>query len=444
MVDSPETRYAKTPDGLSLAYQALGEGPPDILFYPPSGCIEVIWDEPSYAGALHRLADIGRLILYDGRGIGASDPLPGATPTPVSWIEDMPVVLDEVGSSSCSVIALGASGFIGILFAALHPGRTDSLVLVDTYARGRQGEGYPYGPTPEASDAVFQAIEAGWGRGVMARVFAPTRAADDSFRRWHARYERATVSPGTLRRILEWSRDFDVRAYLSTIHVPTLVLHAAQSYLPLEVGRYLADNIDGAAFRAFPGADVFPFNSESAEVVGEIEEFITGRPSASRPERALATVLFTDIVRSTEQAASLGDKRWADLLDRHDQLIQRELERYRGRKVNPTGDGVLATFDSPSRAVRCAQAICRSMPSLGLEVRAGVHTGEVELRGEDVAGIAVHIGQRVSALASPGEVVTSSTVADLVVGSDLQFDPRGEHHLKGIEGTWRIFVARAD
>jgi len=442
-MDVPETHYARTPDGINIAYQALGEGPRDILFAPSETCIDVMWDEPSFAHALHRLARLGRLICLDFRGFGGSDPVPlAALPTPELWMDDARVVLDAVGSTTAHVVATGGSGFIGMLFAATYPERTESLVLIDAAARTIWAEDYPGVPV-ELVDAYIRWVEGEWGTGAVTAAIAPSRAGDAAFRRWAGRFERGSHSRSFTSVLLSWLANLDLRAVLPAIRVPTLVLHreASQVRMPAS-SQYLADHIVGARLASVSGTDSTFFTEEADAFLDHIEEFVTGVPPVREPDRALATVLFTDIVASTEHATRLGDQRWRQLLDQHDDIAARELDRHRGRKVNPTGDGMLATFDGPARAVRCAQAIVAAVRPLGIEVRAGVHTGEVELRGDDIGGIAVHIGQRVSALAGPGEVLVSRTVTDLVAGSGLEFEERGEHELKGVPGKWAIYAVR--
>lgn len=442
-VEQPETRYAKTDDGLSIAYQTLGDGPTDIVLVPFLNCVDLMWEEPSFAHALKRLGRIGRLICFDPRGFGASDAVPlGAMPTPEAWIDDVRVVLDAVGSTTSNLVGHGSSGSVfGILFAATYPERTNALVLIEGTARVLRGEDYPRGVPPEVAEKFVQWTEQGWGTGANVAAWAPSRAGDDTFCRWLGRYERGSMSPGTYGVSQRWYFNLDLRSVPPTIRVPTLVLHReADQMVRLDHGRYLAEHILGARLVVVPGTDYWFFTQGVDEIVDHIEEFITGAPPVRETDRALATVLFTDIVGSTDHATRLGDKRWTDLLNRHDELVSRELERHRGRKVNPTGDGTLGTFDGPARAVRCAQAICSAVRPLGIEVRAGLHTGEVELRGDDIGGIAVHIGQRVSALAGPGEVLVSRTVTDLVAGSGLKFEERGEHELKGVPGKWAIYT----
>lgn len=446
MVEIPETLYVKNPEGFSIAYQTVGEGATDLLFLPALPSIEVIWDEPSYAHVLSRLASMGRLISLETRGVGSSDPLPlDALPTPEKWVEDFVVVLDAVGSERATVIAQFTMGPMAMMFAAIHPERINRLVLIDTFARARWAEDYKIGVSPELLEATRQALVAGWGTGVLARPFAPSRADDAQFRRWFGRYERTTLAPATFDAMARWDSEMDVRSILSAISCPTLVLNRRSALLdlddPLAHGRYLAERIPSAHLVGLEAIDGFQFSLEAGdEAVDLIEEFITGAPPVRDTHRAFATVLFTDIVSSTEHASRLGDLAWTRLLNQHDAIVVRELDRHRGRRVNPTGDGILATFDGPTRGVRCALAIVEALQVLGIEVRAGLHAGEVERRGDDIGGIAVHIGQRISSLAGPGEVLVSRTVTDLVVGSGLRFEDRGEHELKGVSEPWQLFA----
>jgi class 3 adenylate cyclase len=405
-------------------------------------CVDAMWEDPHFALVLRRLAALGRVICFDWRGHGASDPVPlGALPTIDAWSDDARVVLDAVGSRSATLIGVnvGASP-MAIFLAAAFPERTDALVLVNGMARSLRADDYQFGQTDEAVTAVLGLYEDRWGTGEVGARLVPSRADDESFRGWHARYERLAMSPSTVRALLGWALQLDVRDVLHLVRVPTLVLHAERTLAwPIEHSRYLADRIEGARLAILPGGDVTLYGKDSEAALDHIEEFLTGGHPVHDHDRVLATVLFTDIVRSTEHAGKMGDRRWAQLLNEHDALVIRELQRYRGRKVNTTGDGFLATFDGPARAVRCALAICEGVRPLGIEVRVGLHTGEVELRGNDIGGIAVHIGQRVSGLASAGKVLVSATVKDLVAGSGIQFADHGEHDLKGVPGTWRLF-----
>jgi class 3 adenylate cyclase len=442
VADTPETRYVTAAGDVRIAYQVIGDGPTDIVLLPTVGCIDLMWDEPSFVYALNRLARIGRLICLDYRGSGASDNIPfGAEPTAELWMEDIGAVMDEVGSERATVIVNVPSGFMALLFAAMYPDRTRALILINSSACWLKDADYPFGGTPADLDAFVALVHQTWGKGAFADIYAPSRVADLGFRRWAGRYERLSWSPSMVPAIVRWFRNFDMRPILPAIRVPTLVLHReANRVSPLDAGRYLAEHIAGAKLKVLPGADTWFFTERADVLLDEIEEFITGVRPASVHDRVLATVLFTDVVGSTDHASRLGDATWTGLLDEHDVLIRQELERHRGRRVHPTGDGILATFDGPARAIRCAQAICEAVRSLGIEVRAGLHTGEVELRGEDIGGIAVHIGQRVSALAKPSEVLVSSTVKDLVTGSGIEFQDRGEHQLKGVRGPWRLYA----
>jgi class 3 adenylate cyclase/pimeloyl-ACP methyl ester carboxylesterase len=440
---APQTRFARTDEGFSLAYQTVGVGPPDIVLIPSLTGIDAVWDEPSYAAFLEHLATLGRLILFDVRGFGASDPVPaGALPTPEEWMGDTRAVLAAVGSETCHLIAHGASCFIGMLFAAQYPGRTKSLVLVEATARLREDRDYPIGVSAEALERFLKWNDATWGTEDSVNVHAPSKVGDQAFRRWLARFERISMSRSANAAQTRWATMLDMRAVLPSIHTPTLVLSRRDCLMiPSAQGRFLADAIAGARYVEVPGRDYWFFTEHAHQILDHIGEFVTGHRLVSQPDRALTTVMFTDIVDSTRRAVRMGDHQWARVLDHHDAIADSELKRHGGRKVNPTGDGLLATFDGPARAVRCALAICEAMGELGIELRAGVHTGEVELRGDDIGGVAVHIGQRVSALAPPGDVYVSRTVADLVLGSDLTLEPRGEHELKGIPGTWALFAA---
>jgi class 3 adenylate cyclase/pimeloyl-ACP methyl ester carboxylesterase len=440
---APDTRYAKNDDGLAIAYQTVGEGPTDIVFLPVFGCIDQHWDDPEYTHLLSRLADIGRLILLDARGIGASDPVPlGGLPTPERWVDDLHVVLDAVESENAAVVAAGMFGIMGMVFAATFPERTKALVLIDSYARWLRADDYPGPGTSEGIESIVDIFRQTWGTGISTLMSIPSRADDPAFRRWVARAERLTASPAELAAYWTWGLSLDVREILPVIQAPTLVVHNDPATVTtIELSQYLASNIGGARLLSFKRRDSYLFSRvEGDRLIDHIEEFVTGAPPLPDPGRSLSTVLFTDIVGSTEHAVRLGDKRWSDLLGRHDQILDAELARHRGRKVLPTGDGLLATFDGPERAIRCAKDICGAVRRLDLEIRAGVHTGEVLHRGQSIDGIAVHIGQRVTAMARSGEVLVSSTVRNLVTGSDLRFVDRGFHELKGMPEAWQLFA----
>jgi class 3 adenylate cyclase len=443
VVELARTHYASDGEGLSIAYQTLGSGPPDIVLIPALSAVDLMWDEPSYASVLRQLAALGRLIMFDFRGMGASDPVPlGALPTPEAWMEDITVVLDAVGSTECHLVGNGNASSLAILFAAMYPARTKTLNLINPTARVAEDQSYPCGIPVDALEHFLTWSERTWGTEAAVAVHFPSRVDDEAFTRWFGRFQRASMSPSEAAASVRWSTALDMRAILPAVHAPTLVMSRRDCLMVSpQQGRYVADNIRGARFIEIPGRDYWFFSEYTEQVLDHISEIVTGHRVSQDHERALMTVMFTDIVGSTETVARLGDRRWAQLLDQHDAIASLELERHRGRKVNPTGDGLLATFDGPARAVRCALAIRDAVRELGLQVRAGVHTGEVELRGDDVGGIAVHIGQRVSALAPPGEVFASRTVADLLLGSGIVLDDRGERTLKGIPGRWRIFAA---
>jgi class 3 adenylate cyclase len=437
----PETEYVLAADDARIAYQVLGSGPTDIVLLPTAGCIDLMWDEPSFAYALNRLAGVGRLICLDYRGSGASDNIPaGATPTAESWMEDIRAVLAAIGSEQATLIVNVPSGFMALLFAATYPDQTRGLVLINSSACWLKDEDYRFGGTEEDLASLIALAQQRWGKGAFADIYAPSRIGDVGFRQWSARNERLSWSPSMVGPIMRWFRTFDMRPILPAIRVPTLVLHRQDNQVSrLAAGQYLADHIANARLKVLSGTDTWFFTQDVDDMLDEVEEFITGARPVVVHDRVLATVLFTDIVGSTEHASRLGDAKWTRLLDEHDTVVGRELERFRGERVNPTGDGILATFDGPARAIRCAQAISEAVQGLGLKIRAGLHTGEIELRENDIGGIAVHIGQRVSALARPGETLVSSTVRDLVIGSGIEFAERGACDLKGVPGSWRLF-----
>jgi class 3 adenylate cyclase len=440
---TPETRYARLGD-LHLAYQVLGSGPPDILLLDQwFSHMEAQWDVSPLATFRERLASFGRLIMFDKRGTGLSDPVPTSTlPTVEAWMDDVPAVLDAVGSERAHVITNIGGGIMAVTFAAAHPQRVSSLILVDCFARFQVAPDFPIGAPPEAvPEALAQAEDT--GRGVTIDLFAPSLAGDDRLRRAWSRYERQAASPGSTVAIVRLIYESDVRSVLQAIRLPTLVIHRADARgFRVEHGRYLAEHIEGAKYVELPGIDNLIWAGDQDAMVAEIQDFVTGVRPAPTPNRVLATVLFTDIVGSTRLAAELGDARWHALLGEHDRVARAQLERFAGSEVKTVGDGFLATFDGPARAIRCAVAIRDALAELGLEIRAGLHTGEIEVRADDIAGLAVHIGARISALAQGGDVLVSSTVKDLVVGSGLAFEDRGSHELKGVPDEWRVFAVR--
>ena len=444
-VDVPETRYARD-GGYHIAYQTLGEGPPDIVFLVWFSHLEAHWDIPPWAAVLRRMTPMGRVIRLDQRGTGLSDPVPlQSLPTLEEWMDDLRVVLDAVGSEQATIIAPGESGAMAMLFASTYPERTSALVLLNCYARLARAPDYPFGMPERVIQGTVEWAEKNWGTGGQIDWWAPTHSGDSEMRELVAKFERQAASPGTAAAMRRMLVDLDVRPVLPSIQAPTLVLHHADNrYVRVGHGRYLAEHIPGARYVELPGADWVPFNArERDEIFDEVEEFLTGVRPAPQADRVLATVMFTDVVESTKHAAEQGDQAWREMLERHRELVRRQLKRHRGREVGTTGDGFLATFDGPARAIHCAGAIIQGSRAIGVEIRAGLHTGEVELMGDDVGGIAVHIGARVSSLADSGQVLVSSTVRDLVAGSGIVFEDRGEHALKGVPGEWRLFAVRS-
>jgi class 3 adenylate cyclase/pimeloyl-ACP methyl ester carboxylesterase len=444
MVAVPEVRYAKNGD-LHIAYQVLGDGPFDLVFVAgfTSHC-EHQWEEPALARSLERLASFSRLIWFDKRGTGLSDPVLDANQfTLEQRMEDMHAVLDAVGSERAAILGASEGGAMSALFAATYPRRVSGLVLYASWARTFRAPDYPIGPPQEMFQSFVDMGLDGWGKAVVLPTVAPSVADDLRIQNWWAQWERLSASPGVAARLLEVAFEIDIRAILPAIRVPALVIHrSGDRFAPVDHGRYLAQHIPGARYVELEGLDHPHFIGDSDAVIDEVESFLTGHRAEGPAERVLATVLFTDIAGSTEHAARLGDRRWRDLIEAHHRLIRRELDRFHGREVNTAGDGFLATFDGPARAVRCAQAICEGVRRLGLEVRAGVHTGEIEVGlGDNVGGIAVHIGARIAALAEGGQVLTSRTVRDLVAGSGLGFEFRGTHHLKGVPDDWDVYQA---
>ena len=430
-----ETRYALNGD-LRVAYRASGEGPCDIVFVPNwFTCCEVIPELPSIQGWLEAMTSLGRVIFFDQPGTGVSDPVtPGALPTLEQWGDSITAVLDDLGSREAVLVAIDGAFATAALFAATHPSRTTALVALEVYADPIN----PDGPTPEE---FFDAMLGLWGTGEFERELNPDMPWNEEIRATWARMERLTASPATVAGMLLLLSELDVRAVLPTIRVPILVVqHTDDPLIPPAMGKYVADHISGAKYVELPGRNLYHFVEPWRESFQEIAEFLTGEQAEVADDRVLATVLFTDIVDSTRRASEMGDRDWHALLDAHDAVVRSQLARFRGREVNTSGDGFLAMFDGPQRAIRCAMAIRDAVQALGIEVRAGLHTGECEVRGDDIGGIAVHIGARVSALAGPNDVLVSSTLRDLVIGSGLDFEDRGAHELKGVPGEWHLFA----
>jgi class 3 adenylate cyclase/alpha-beta hydrolase superfamily lysophospholipase len=441
-MEPPETRYVSVGDA-EVAYQVIGESPRDILFCNAlGGHVDLLWQLRPSAEFLTELSALGRVLHMDRRGCGASDTIPlGAIPTWEALAEDMTAVLDAVGSKHTDVVGVHEVGPIAVLFAAMHPERVRSLILINTAARYLEADDYPIGVPLADFDALIELFAATWGSEDNAELTNPGRVHDREFIKAVARMGRASATPQTAAAQFRYFlSSMDVRPFLPLVQCPTLVLHASETpFIPLALGQYLADKIPDATLIAMPGGDLAP--PYGPDAVLDIGEFLTGERPASRVERVLTTILFTDIVGSTETAASLGDARWRAVLDAHDHAVREQLRRFGGRAVKHTGDGFLISFDGPARGIRCAKAISEAAESIGIEVRAGLHTGECEVRGDDLGGMAVHIAARVNALATPREVLVTATVKDLVMGSGLEFTERGEHTLKGVPESWVLFSA---
>ena len=444
MTAPPETRYARN-GTIHLAYQVLGSGPPNLLVVQsgPNSHVDWNWMEPSLARFIRRLASFSRVIMYDNRGVGLSDPVPGgAAPTMDEQVDDIRAILGETGCEQAVLAGNLAGCAPALVFAATHPDRVDSLILLGGYARLRADAGYPQGLDQADIDLIAEAILDTWGSGADLDLIAPTVAGDDNFRRWYAQVQRMSASPATAVAMARQWFEVDVRSVLPTIQVPTLVMGRATSVIfPVQHTRYLAEHIAGAKYLEFPEADMLYFTGGADQVLDAVEEFVTGMRPLPSPDRFLGTVLFLDVAGSTQLAAEIGDSRFRELIDGFHQLVRRQLDRYQGRLVDTAGDGALALFDSPARAIVCAEAVRDGVRALGLQVRAGVHTGEMEHGpGGTIRGIAVHTGARVAALAGPGEIMVSRTIRDLVAGAPIRLDSRGEHQLKGVPGSWEVFA----
>ena len=439
----PETRYSKSADGVHIAYQVLGDADLDLVLSPGFvSHLEHSWEDPSMARFLRRLASFSRLIVFDKRGTGMSDRAPDDRPGLLEdRVNDIATLMDTVGSERAAIMGLSETGAVALLFAATYPARTRAAVVCGSFAgEGDTGPTYPWAPDPEAAQRLEE-LERNWGRGVLyLEKFAPSLVGDKRYEDWFAKLERLAVSPGAAVALVRMMWQMDVRDILPTIRVPTLVLHKRDDkVVPIEEGRFIAEHVPGAKLVELPGADHWPWIGHE-EAVEEIQEFLTGMRDSAEPDRALVTVLFIDIVDSTKRAAQLGDRRWADLLASFYAVVRRELDRYRGQEVDTAGDGFFVTFDGPARAIRCATALVDTVEGLGLQIRIGIHTGECERMADKVGGLGVVIGARVGSLAGPGEILVSRTVQDLVVGSDVRFQQRGKHELKGVPGKWGLYA----
>jgi pimeloyl-ACP methyl ester carboxylesterase len=441
-VERPRTCYAKSGD-ISIAYQVTGNGPLDLIVVPGwLSNVDMHWQILGYEEWVARMTSFCRLIVFDKRGSGLSDRDVGES-TLEERMDDLRAVLDAAGSERAAVLGFSEGGSLATLFAASYPERIHALILFGTFPRMLAAPDYPEGECTSVpfSDMV-RIADREWGEGKTLARISPSLAHAPAAVEFMGRFERASLSPRAARASLKWISEIDVRRIACNLHVPTLVMHRANDQLiPAVAGRWLGNNIPGARFVELPGNDHAPWHGDVQLVVDEVEEFLTGSRGRAEVDRVLATVLFTDIVGSTERAVDLGDRRWQEILRRHHSLVRDQLHRYRGVEQDTAGDGFFATFDGPARAVRCAQHICQAVRDLGVDVRAGVHTGECERTGEKLSGIAVHIGARVLAQAQPGEVLVSSTVRDLVAGSGLTFSERGVHRLKGVPGEWKLYAA---
>jgi pimeloyl-ACP methyl ester carboxylesterase len=451
----PKTSYARNGD-VNIAYQVVGDGPLDLLFIPPFvSHLDLYWAAPETAAFFSRLASFSRLILFDKRGTGLSDPVSGVA-TLEERMEDVHAVLNACASQRTALFGLSEGGPMSLLFAATYPERTTALITFGSFAKllpgpqyfSERGEGLSYAEDVreqfervwEQNRAFTDALENHWGEGRALALYVPSIAGDANARKMLGMFERAAASPAMALALLQFNTEIDVTQILRAIGVPTLVLHRTDDLVPVEYGRYLADHVPDARFVELAGSDHMPWVGDSDAVLDQVEQFLTGGRRGAEPDRVLATVLFTDIAGSTLRAAELGDRRWSELLEAHHARVRALISRYGGREVDTAGDGFLATFDGPTRAIRCAEEITAAVQTIGLEVRAGVHTGEIVLAGDDVRGIAVHVGARIAALAGAGEVLVSSTVRDLVAGSGLRFDDRGFHSLKGLTGEWQLLA----
>jgi class 3 adenylate cyclase/pimeloyl-ACP methyl ester carboxylesterase len=441
----PETRYAAGEGGY-VAYQVFGEGPLSLVFIPSwAQNLDVMWEEPSLARYLERLASFSRVICFDKRGSGVSDPVPlAALPTLEQWMDDARVAMDAAGVERAALLGDTEGGPMAIMFAATFPERVSALVLVNSFARWRRADDYPIGMPEPTVKKLIDRYRQNWGVTAEALdLVAPSVAHDQRFRRWYTRYQRLAMPRGAATTMYSWVTELDVRSALPAVRVPTLVLHrTGNRHHRVAFGRYIAEHIPDATYIELPGADSSPFHAGDFDpLVGEVEQFLTGARTAPGLERMLATIVFTDIVGSTAIAADRGDAAWLDLQRRHNEIVRAHLKSYRGREISFTGDGFMATFDGPARAVTFAVRLVQALADEGITIRAGVHTGEVEVTGDHLSGLAVHIASRVMAAAQDGGVLASGTVRDLVVGSGIEFAERGMHELRGVPGTWPLYEA---
>jgi pimeloyl-ACP methyl ester carboxylesterase len=437
----PQTRYAKSGE-VHIAYQTMGNGPIDIIFVPGwISHVDLQWEQPAVASFLERLASFSRLIVFDKRGTGLSDRIPDKDlPALEQRMDDVRAVMDAVASERAVVVGYSEGGPMAALFAATYPDRTTALILYGSYARWSRDADYPWALSVEEHESAMRMLEQHWGTAVGLKTFAPSVANDETAMAAWAKYLRAAASPSAAMSLYRMNIQIDIRSVLPAIRVPTLVLHRSGDRLvDVGNGRYLAKHIPGARYVELPGVDHLFFIGDVKRLEAEIEEFLTGARAPVEEDTVLATVLFVDIVESTQKASTLGDLEWRRLLDRFMQRVEMQVKHFRGRVIDTAGDGVFASFDGPARAIRCARDIRAEASALGLRVRAGLHTGECQIMGDKMAGIAIHVGARVAGHALPDEILVSETVKSLTAGSGLRFDDRGQHALKGIEGDVRLY-----
>jgi pimeloyl-ACP methyl ester carboxylesterase len=438
---TPTIQYAKNGD-VHIAYQVVGEGPPDLVYITGAvGNLRLWWEEPSCRRFLARPASFSRVILFDKRGMGLSDR--GNFGTLEDRMDDMRAILDAIGSERAAFFGLSEGGPLAVLFAATYPERTQALILYGAEVKEETTPDWPWGDgTREEFEESMATVLDRWADGsTYTNFFAPSAAEDERLQDWWRRLKMESFGPGDAIAYMRLSFDIDIRSVLPALNVPTLVMHCEEDrVVHVENGRYLAEHIPGARYVELPGGEHVPWGPGGERIVPEMQEFLTGVRKEPEPDRVLATVLFTDIVDSTRRAVELGDRRWRDLLETHHQTVRHQLARFRGRELDTAGDGIFATFDGPARGIQCARSIVDSVKTIGLGVRAGLHTGECELVGDTLGGIAVHIGARVASQAGAGEVLVSRTVHDLVAGSGIEFSDRGLTELKGVPGEWQLFA----
>jgi class 3 adenylate cyclase len=441
MTEAPVTHYTRSADGTNLAYQVSGAGPLDVVLMLSGIPIDLASEDPGLVRLRKRLAGFSRSVWFDARGRGASEGEPRDAIIEEVFAADLAAVLDAAGFERPALVMAGEGGGLAIHFAVKHPERVSALVLVNSCAYYVQENEYPWGAPPETLDHLEARLKANWGRSAPVEFLAPSRIGDERFKAWFTRTQRVDMGPDQVAAIVRAAFERDVRDLLPSVPCPTLVLHRqGDRYIVLGAGRYLAEHIPDAKFVVLPGDDHIPFVGDTDALVDEMEEFLTGARSGAEGDVVLAAVLFTDIVDSTEYQARVGAREWSRLTDHHDAMVRAALARHRGHEVKTTGDGFLATFETTGRALRCAADVVAGAKDIGLDLRAGVHTGEVEVREDDIAGLAVNIAKRVCDLAEPGHVLVSETVRGHMVGSGVKFDDEGEHELKGVPGTWRVFA----